>query len=122
MIEYLKLVLPEFTGGLLALICAVVGAEIATKSNERQHRRRELQNAYASVFSGYYACMVEMSAKNLLELVSAMEMTCLICSPASERTIRETVSILAKDPLDGEKLGGQIQLLREQAKKDIAQK
>ena len=83
MLKLLESAIPEFVGGLLALLCAIVGAKIATKSGERQERTKSLQNAYADVFAGYYICMMESSDKNILSLVIAIERATLICSKRS---------------------------------------
>lgn len=115
----LESIAPEFIGGLMAIVCAVIGARMATRSSEKQAKAQALQSAYADVFTGYYACMADESDENILGLVSAIERTCLICSPEAEETMKEAVSVLVTKPIDLRKLGEKICLLREQAKKDV---
>lgn len=115
----LKSIAPELIGGLMAIACAIVGAKIATRSSEKQSKMQALQSAYADVFAGYYACIVDESDKNIFDLVSAIERACLICSPEAEKTMRGAVSLLATKPINLRKLGEKICLLREQAKKDV---
>lgn len=67
--ELIKSVSPEIIGGLLALASAIIGAKIATKANKQETKAKELREAYADVFSGYYACMVEMSGEDVYKLV-----------------------------------------------------
>lgn len=110
---------PEFIGGIMAIVCAVIGARIATRSSEKQSKMQALQSAYADVFTGYYACIMDESDENVFRLVSAIERACLICSPEAEKTMKEAASILVTKPIRLEKLGGKIFLLREQAKKDV---
>lgn len=115
----LESIAPEFIGGLMAIVCAVIGARMATRSSEKQAKTKALQSAYADVFAGYYACIMDESDKNIFGLVSAIERTCLICSPEAEETMKEAVSVLVTKPIDLRKLGEKICLLREQAKKDV---
>lgn len=115
----LESIAPEFIGGLMAIVCAVIGARMATRSSEKQAKAQALQNAYADVFAGYYACIVDGTDENIFGLVSAIERACLICSPEAEATMKEATTILVTKPIDIRKLGVQICLLREQAKKDV---
>ena len=117
--ELIKSVSPEIIGGLLALATAVIGAKIATKANKQETKAKELREAYADVFSGYYACMVEMSGEDVYKLVTAIERACLICSQKSETIMRDAIPTLAKEPLDISALGEQMLRLREEAKKDV---
>ena len=120
MLELVLSVVPEFVGGILALMCAVIGAKIATISSERQSKRQDLQRAYAEVFAGYYACMNEKTDENLLRLITAVEASCLICSEQSESIMRESIQVLTKDQVDIAELGNCIKRLREYTKQDIA--
>ena len=115
----LESIAPEFIGGIMAIVCAVIGARMATRSSEKQSKAKALQSAYADVFAGYYACIMDESDKNVFRLVSAIERACLICSPEAEETMKEAVSVLVSQPINLEKLGEKICLLREQAKKDV---
>lgn len=119
MLKLLESAIPEFVGGLLALLCAIVGAKIATKSGERQERTKSLQNAYADVFAGYYICMMESSDKNILSLVIAIERATLICSKRSAEIMKEAIFQLSKEPVDIQALGGIICQLRASAAKDL---
>lgn len=117
----LESIAPEFIGGLMAIMCAVIGARMATRSSEKQAKSQALQNAYADVFAGYYACIVDGidGNQNLFRLVSAIERACLICLPEAEAIMKKANAILVTKPVDIRKLGAQIYLLREQAKKDV---
>ena len=115
----LESIAPEFIGGLMAIVCAVIGAKMATRSSEKQSKTQALQRAYADVFAGYYACLMDESDKNIFNLVSAIEHACLICSPEAEETMKKAVSVLVTKPIDLRKLGEKICQLREQAKKDV---
>lgn len=115
----LESTIPEFVGGLMAIMCAVIGAKMATNASERQIRTKELRDAYSDVFSGYYSCMMDMSDDSVKRLVTAIERTCLICPQETEKIMVDTIVVLSKEPLDTKKLGEKIQLLREQAKKDV---
>lgn len=117
--EVLGSVLPEVVGGVLALVCAVVGAKLVIHADARQARGKELQEAYADVFAAYYSCLANMNDENILRLVSAMERTCLICSPAADALMRDTIKMLLTNADDMEELGANIQLLRNEAKKDV---
>ncbi len=115
----LESIIPEFIGGLMAIVCAVIGARIATKSSEKQTKSKALQEAYANVFAGYYICMMNTSDKAILNLASSIERAFLLCSPDAEEIMKETISILASSPLDAEKLAEKIFALRKQAKEDV---
>lgn len=112
-------IVPEFIGGLMAIVCAIIGAKIATQSSEKQARTKALQIAYGDVFAGYYAYLMDDSDEGIFQFVSAIERACLICSPEAEKTMREAISVLAAKPKDIKELGRKISLLREQAKKDV---
>lgn len=60
-----------------------------------------------------------MNDENILRLVSAMERACLICSPAADALMRDTIKMLLTNADDMEELGANIQLLRNEAKKDV---
>lgn len=119
MLESLEAAIPECVGGLLALLCAIVGAKIATKSGKQQERAKSLQSAYADVFAGYYACMMENSDKNILNLVIAIERATLICSKRSAEIMKKAIFQLSKEPVDIQELGGIICQLRDSAAKDL---
>lgn len=119
MLDIIKSILPELVGGILAIICAIVGAKLVIHANTLQANSKELQEAYADVFAAYYSCITSMSDKNILGLVSAMERARLLCSPTSEELMREVVQMLLTDTEDTEKLGSKIQQLRDEAKKDV---
>lgn len=115
----LESIIPEFVGGLMAIVCAVIGAKMATNASEKQNKAKELREAYSDVFAGYYSCMMNMSDDSVKCLVTAIERTCLICSTEAEQIMVDTIVVLSEEPLDTKKLGEKIQLLREQAKKDV---
>ena len=120
MFELLKSTMPECVGGLLALLCAIVGAKIATKSGEKQEKIKSLQSAYADVFAGYYSCVLESSDKNILLFVTAVERAMLICSENSAQIMLNTLAILLVHPVDIGSLGENIQALRVSAKEDVS--
>lgn len=109
----------ELVGGVMAIICAVIGARMATRSSKAQEWHKSLQDAYADVFARYFACMVENSDENALAFITAEERLRLICSSESEQIIEESIPILAEDNPDLEKLGACIQKLRKSAKEDL---
>lgn len=119
MSELLASVVPEFVGGLLALLCAFVGAKMATKSGEKLERSKSLRNAYADVFAGYYSYLTEDSDENILLLVTATERAMLICSEKSEKIMIDIVALLLTHPADSTGLGEKMQSLRASAKEDV---
>lgn len=121
MLKFFESVMPELIGGFMAIICAVIGAKMATRSSETREWRKSLQNAYADVFSRFFACVVENSDENALAFITAEERLRLICSSRSEQIIDESIPILAKDNPDFDKLGACIKKLRKSAKEDLEQ-
>lgn len=118
MFEWLKSAAPEFVGGILAIICAVIGAKIASHATERQILRKDLLDAYAAVFAGYYTCIPNDSDELVVRLIAAIERACLICSPESEALMRQMVPMLLSDKRDYDAIGAVMSELRREAKKD----
>lgn len=119
MLDMLINILPEIIGGLLAILCAIIGAKIATESNSSLAYEKELRDAYADVFAGYYARLESDSGEALVKLITAIERACLICSAESERIMRQTVPIVSEIDINASALGVYIRRLREEAKKDV---
>ena len=71
------------------------------------------------VFAGYYARMEDDSSQSLMQLVTAIERACLICSPESEQIMRRSVPIVSTEDLDLDALGLCIHQLRKSAKDDV---
>ena len=118
-ISFFQSVSKEIVGGALALICAIAGARIASHSVVKQDRERSLRDAYADVFAGYYACVVDPSEKNLLLMVTALERALLICSSKSAELMLDIMVPLVGTPSDVQKASELIQKLRESAKEDV---
>ncbi len=118
MLAWLQSVFPELVGGIMAILCAVIGAKIASRSTERQILRKDLLDAYAAVFAGYYACIPNDSEEAAVNLIASIERACLICSPESEAIMRQMVPMLLSDKRDYDAIGTVMSELRGEAKKD----
>lgn len=119
MIEIFKTLAPEFLGGLMAVVCAVIGAKIATHSEKNLKRGEGLRDAYADVLAGYYCFLLDGSDKNVLKITTATECAMLICSPQSEQLMKEIIELLSADRRNDQKIGLKIQELRKCAQNDV---
>ena len=120
MADFLKAVSPEMVGGLLAILCAVIGAKIATSASKNQARKRELLDAYAELFAAYYNFVADdRSKENSVQLMVSVERVRLLCSEKSERIITALAPLLTSDPLQIDELAKKISQLREAAKEDL---
>ena len=118
MSAWLQSAFPEFIGGIMAIVCAIIGAKMASRSTERQAQRRDLLDAYAAVFADYYACIANDSEPAVVALITSIERACLICSPTSESLMRQLVPMLLADKRDYTAIGKTMTVLRGEAKKD----
>lgn len=74
MTDFLKSASPEIAGGLLAILCAVIGARIATSASRKQARKKELLETYTELFAAYYALVAdERSEKSSIQFMAAVE-------------------------------------------------
>ena len=115
----LESIAPEFIGGLMAIMCAVIGAKIATRSEKNLKRGESLRDAYADVLAGYYCFLLDDSDKNVLEITTATERAILICSPQSEQLMKEIIELLSADQRNDQEIGLKIQELRKHAQNDV---
>ena len=120
MAEFLKAVFPEIVGGLLAILCAIIGAKLATSGERRRDRRRELLDVYTGFFAAYYNFVTDDRSKEYsVQLIASFERLRLLCSKRSEKIIVELAPLLTSDPLQIDELAKKISLLREAAKEDL---
>jgi hypothetical protein len=118
--DVLNAAFPEFVGGIMAVICAVIGAKIAISAAKRQERKKNLLDAYAELFSAYYDLVADdKSEKNSVHFMVSVERVRLLCSERSERLITELAPLLTSDPLQIDELAKKISQLREAAKEDL---
>lgn len=115
----LESIAPEFIGGIMAIVCAVIGAKIATRSERNLKRGISLRDAYADVLSRYYYFLLDDSDKNVLEITAATERAMLICSPQSEQVMKEIIELLSADQRNDQEIGLKIQELRKHAQNDL---
>jgi hypothetical protein len=118
--RFLTSVAPELVGGFLAIICAVIGAKIATKSSEHQVHKKELIDAYSEVLSNCYICALDLSDKHKMQLIVSAERAGLICSESSEQIMRNMLLLLADENPNIEEFSEQIKNLRISAKEDVS--
>ncbi len=110
----------EVISGGMAIICAVIGAKMATYSSKTLERGLILRDAYTAVFSGYYGFLKDESEDRMLEIASAMEVAMLLCSSQSELLMSEILDLLIYSPNDLTKIGQKMNALRSSAKADVA--
>lgn len=115
----LESIAPEFIGGLMAVVCAVIGAKIATRAEKDLKRGETLRNAYADLLAGYYNFLMDDSEKNVFEIAVATERVILICSPQSEQLMKEILELISSDQRDSQEIGLKIQKLRKHAQNDV---
>ena len=106
-------------GGLLAIVCAVIGAKLATSATRRIDRAKALRDVYADIFAAYFTCTIDLSDENILRLVTAVERGMLICCEPSISLMREAIRVLAQDRPDLNTLSSIISKLRMSAKEDV---
>ena len=88
MTEFLKTIAPDFVGGILALVCAVVGAKIATSASNKRAEKDALCKVYADVFSGIYKVITtDPTDEAIFSFVTAVERARLLCSKESEEIL-----------------------------------
>lgn len=120
MTDFLKAASPEIAGGLLAILCAVIGARIATSASRKQARKKELLETYTELFAAYYALVAdERSEKSSIQFMAAVERVRLLCSEKSDRIITELTPLFTADPLPLDSMAKYISQLREAAKEDL---
>lgn len=119
MVEILALVIPDLLGGVLAIICAIIGAKIATVSTWKRDRYQELCDIYTDLFSAYYRCSSDLSDENLFLLAVAAERVQLICPDEITEKTKQLTLRLARGEKDFIALGPLVQELRELAKNDM---
>lgn len=109
----------EIIGGGMAIICAIIGAKMATRSSKTLERGIALRDAYADVFAAYYKFLKDHSDEKALQIAIAMERAMLLCSAQSEELMKEITELLFREAENMEELGEEIQRLRVLAKKDV---
>lgn len=120
MVGFIVSVLPEIVGGIMAIMCAVIGAKIATSATKNQARKSELMDAYAALFAAYYSFVADdRSKENSVKIMVSMDRVRLLCSEKSEQIITEFAPLLTSDPLQIDELAKKISRLREAAKEDL---
>ena len=120
MADFLKAAFPEIAGGLLAILCAVIGAKIATSASRKQANKKELLETYAELFAAYYALVAdERSEKNSVQFLVAVERVRLLCSAKADRIITELTPLFTADPLPLDEMSEYIRQLREAAREDL---
>lgn len=113
----------EMTAGLLTILGVIIGSKLSAQSARRQDRNHALLEAYADVFTALYICSSNpLTDENMVALVSAIERTSLLCSPESERILKEVLPALPIDSRPTPVFAQLVQKLRESAKKDLGQK
>lgn len=117
--DFLVSVVPELIGGLLAIICAIIGAKIATSSSEQRERKKELMGVYSEVFANYYACALNPSDEHKLRLVVSIERAGLVCSKKSEAIMEKILLLISEESMDIKALSEQIKELRISSKEDV---
>lgn len=121
MADFLVSVASEIIGGLLAILCAVVGAKIATSATRKQSRRKELLEAYADLFASYYALVAdEVSEKNSVQFMASIEKCRMLCSRQADKIIAELAPLFTSNPIPLGKMSMLISQLREAARKDLS--
>lgn len=119
MSDFLISISAELTGGLLAIVCAVIGAKLATSATRRIDRAKALRDVYADIFAAYFTCTIDLSEENILRLVTAVERGMLICCEPSISLMHEAIRVLAQDEPDLNILSSIISKLRTSAKEDV---
>lgn len=115
----LESIAPEFIGGFMAIVCAVIGAKVATRSEKDLKRGETLRDAYAEVLAGYYDFLLNASDENLFKIAIATERAVMLCSPQSEELMRAILGLLSDEQRDSHEIGLKIQELRKHAQNDV---
>lgn len=123
--SYLPPAIPELLGGLIALLCAIMGAKIASMGNIEQSRQTALRDAYADLFAQIVESMREvsdgsdLSNQSFSRLVVAGTRTILICSGEAQKIIGKILQEAGSDQCDWAKVGSLVGDLMLEAHRDL---
>lgn len=122
---YLPPAIPELLGGLLALVCAIIGAKTAAAGSLEQSRRTVLRDAYADLFAQIFSVFREATVQGepsdqaVLLLTVAANRVMLTSSERAEQIISDLLPALLTDHINIQAVGRLTEELRLEAQKDL---
>lgn len=120
--EWIKDIAIVVATGVFTVSGVIVGAKISAKEEMRRHRYELLLEIYSEIFSNFLLYSQRKDADSFRSMIATCEKAILICSEKPQKVLVRLIFEVSQDKPDNKKVYELIDMLREEAKKELSKR